>query len=568
LKKVNFKSLTLENFLSYKSPQTFSFEGKGITLLLGLNGHGKSAIASGMFFALFGKSDRGSVDELVNNNTGKNLKVTLEFEINNNQYKIVRGRKPHIFDIFENNKKLNENANIKKHQKILNEILGFNETIYSQLIYLGANISNTKNFLDLSQKEKEDILNIIINISEFNNLRDQIKNYQRYIKNEIKNKEAILKILENNLQTLKKSIEEQEKQNKEIVKNKNQLLENITNEIKNIEDEIKGINKKLSKKDILIKKINEKKLLIKNLKENFETEKDKYKHIKFQIQNYYENEKSKIVCPYCGGEIKKELNINIEEIEESEKTSKEELKKLKSKIKNEELELNKFESALNKLEHLEFKKEQFKNQILKLKERYNQIEKMQEIKIDYSILENKQNEIEKVEKEYLELKNDFDDCKELLVILSEDNLKGEYISKYIPLLNYHINFYLEKLNSGFTIKFNNKFKETLYINNKEISYQSLSNGQKMRIIIAILFALLKMIESKSNINFNILFLDEFINGSLDIFGVEDTLNTLKDFSSEKEIILITHNNDIKQMDEIFSRIYEIRKNGESKIIKY
>ena len=246
---------------------------------------------------------------------------------------------------------------------------------------------------------------------------------------------------------------------------------------------------------------------------------------------------------------------------------KDELIEIKNKINTKQEEIQKYQNALNKLNQIQFEKEHLQNLIKNLKDRYKQIESMEEIKIDYTILDKKKQELKKVENEIIEYKNDLDDSNELLMLLSEDNLKGQYINKYIPMVNYYVNYYLEKLNSQFTIKFNTKFKETLYINNKEISYQSLSNGQKMRIIIAILFAFLKLIEMKSNINFNVLFLDEFINGSLDVNGVDDTLNSLKQFAENKEIILITHNNDIKQMDELFSRVFEIKKNGESKIIE-
>ena len=135
------------------------------------------------------------------------------------------------------------------------------------------------------------------------------------------------------------------------------------------------------------------------------------------------------------------------------------------------------------------------------------------------------------------------------------------------MFNYHLNHYLEKVNLNIIIKLNKNLKETIYYKNKEITYQSLSAGQKMRVIIALLFTLLKLIEIKNDINFNILILDEFINGSLDTEGVEDALNNLKEFSLNKEILLITHNNDIKQQDEIFSRIITIEKDENGSKIK-
>ena len=175
---MKFKRVTIQNFLSYKEKQTFEFTGKGITLLLGKNGEGKSAIASAIYFALFGKSDRGKLDNLVNFDIGKNCLVELEFEKNNKFYKIVRGLKPPKFEIYVNDKKL-EDGLVKERQARLNEILGFNETIFYQLIYLGT---NTKNFLDLNKKERENFINVILDIDEINLLIENAKNYLKHLK--------------------------------------------------------------------------------------------------------------------------------------------------------------------------------------------------------------------------------------------------------------------------------------------------------------------------------------------------------------------------------------------------
>ena len=544
MKKINFNYIELENFLSFKEKQKFEFEGNGITLLLGKNGAGKSSIASGLYYALFGKSDRGLISNLINNNVNKSMKIKLNFSINKDNYTIIRGIKPNIFEIYINNKKMEINSSIKEQQKVLNEILGFNELIFNQLIYLGTNLSKQKNFLELNQKEKEEVFNILIDLTEIKNLEEKTKKYKNFLKNQINNKNDIKKIIENDIKNIKESIQEQEKQNDEIIKNKNKILNEIKNDINILEKKLKNIK---------IKKIN-----LNKLQNKFKKLKNEYNELKHKKLIYEENEKSKIICPNCGIEIKKELNFDINEIINNMNELKNEIINLKEKIEKEkQIEKENIKK--------EFEIKHIKENIKKLKEKYNSIENMKEIQIDYSILNQKENDLKQLNNELIKLNNEYEECNELLILLSNENIKGKYIDEYIPILNYYINYYLEKLNFNYKFIFDKNFKEQIFINEKELSFESLSNGQKMRIIIAILFSFLKIIELKSNINFNILFLDEFINGSLDNDGIEDILNSLIEFSKEKEIILITHNDNIKQKDELFSRIFEIQKNEKSEI---
>jgi exonuclease SbcC len=502
---MKFKRVTIQNFLSYKQKQTLEFTGKGISLLLGKNGEGKSAIASAIYFALFGKSDRGKLDNLVNFDIGKNCLVELEFEKSNKSYKIIRGLKPSKFEIYANNKKL-EDGLVKERQARLNEILGFNETIFYQLIYLGT---NTKNFLDLNKKERENFINVILDIDEINLLIENAKNYLKHLKTQKEILESKINYISFDIEKIK---DEHNAKKEEVLK------------------EIEEINKKLSKKDKVIQKINQ--IDLSSLQNEINQKEQLLYHLKQKVKSY-----SYTICPKCGHKIEP---FDFDEVQNKIKIIEQELISLKTDLQQKQQEKNKFQNALSKLEQLEIKKQYL-------------LEKIKDIDISDKEIELKklQNEFNSVEKEFIE-------TKDLIKILEE--IKEKYFGNIIPLFNKFINHYLEELNLNIKFQFKNNFD----INISPVPFESLSNGQKMRITIAILFTLLKIIELKSGTQFNILFLDEFINGSLDINGVEDTLNALKYFANKKEIILITHNNDIKQMDEIFARMFEV-KNG--KILK-
>ena len=560
--KLNFKKIEITNFLSYGDTQIFEFKSKGITLLNGKNGEGKSTIPSALYFALFGKSDRGILKHLINFNIGKKCLVKLHFNIDNDNYMIERGIKPNIFKIYKNNKLIEEESNSKLYQNKLNDIIGINEIIFFQLLYLGANITNSKNFFELSQKDKEAVFNILINLSEFNNLKNNTKEYLKHLKNKLSNKIKIEKILENDIKNISDSIKKQEEQNIEIVENKNKIINDLKNKILKLKNE----KKNLEKNYIII----EKNIFFKTdeIKNKISKLKEEYLLLKHKIQLFDEANKNKKICPRCGYELK-EIDLSNDEIENI-KIKLEDLKNILKKLKNEyDDEILKEKEYNKKIEfnkELDYKISQINFNIKHNEEKIENISSLKKIKIDYSLLENKKEDFEKNKNDIIKLNKKIDECNDLLDLLSENKLKGEFINKYIPLLNYYVNIYLEKLNMNFIIKFDNKFKETIFYNDNEITIQSLSNGQKMRVTVALLFAFLKLVELKSDINFNVIILDEFINGSLDIDGVEDILKSLLEFSKNKEIILITHNTNIMEKDELFTRMIEIKKDKFSKII--
>jgi len=559
--KIHFKKLTLQNFMSYSKEQSIEFSETGLTLLSGKNGQGKSTIGAAIYFALFGKSlNKVKLAEMINDTAGKKLLVTLEFMINDDLYFIKRGMKPNIFEIYVNGKILDLDAKSKDYQKKFEEMIGFDELIFNQLLYLGANVTNSKNFMELSPKEKEQVFQILLDTSIFNELKEKVKNYKKYIQESIKENDFKTSTLKSDITTLQNEYEKAKKQKQEIIDKKQELISNYENEIKNLG---KLLDKKIEiDKTTLEELLFEKKTIENQLKG---LKNDIQKHI-INIKAFKKAENEKIVCDKCGNEIMAKFDFDYQDEVETAKKMKENISFFEKNLEVIQKEIETEKQKLSDLKMEQFKQVEAEKKIIDLKNKINGIKNLKEIEVNTSLIDEKKDILKKLKDEYIELSQKLNDLKELEILLSEDNLKGELIDEQIPILNYHINLYLEKLGMSYNFILDKFFKERIIYRNKDYSFNSLSNGQKMRVIIAILFAFLKLSEIKSKISFNILFLDEFINGSLDEDGVDEILELLHKNFTEKEIILITHNKDIKNKD-IFNKIYTIENKGYSVIVK-
>jgi len=562
---LDFNKITIKNFLSYKE-ESLDFNGKGITLLSGKNGDGKSVIGSALFYALFGKSDRKmKLEKLINTNQGNKLYVKLDFSINDDKYSVERGMKPSLFKIYKNDELIDIPANNKDYQKILEDIVQFDELAFNQLLYLGANVTDSKNFMELNAKEKEKIFQVLLDTSIFSEVEQNSRDYLRHIKSQLDQAEYKSDIADSDIKTLEAENKKAEKQKREIIDNKKSLIETAENEIKTFQEQIDDFTEKLKLKEKVEEDIREFDSQLQPLNQRITENASILQDLILKIRQYQQSEKDKIICDKCQNEIKQKFDFDYQDVVDRAKELKEVQENTQIDVKNiEDLKREKV-SILNKFSLVEQKINSLKSSIDSQRKRIKDIESMKEIEIDTKLLEKKKKEKEKFKKEVIKLKKKMDTVKELLILISEENIKGELIDEQIPHLNFYINKYLEELGLTFNFILDKYFQEKIISVNDELAFNGLSNGQKMRIIIAILFAFLKISELKGKVSFNILILDEFINGSLDSDGVDSILRLLSEvLSKEKEIILITHNNEIKNQ-EIFSRQLMITRDVFSKI---
>jgi len=241
--KVNFEKIRFKNIFSYGNKITeFNFEN-GIDLVTGKNGRGKSTFVDALTFGLFGKPFRKiKIGNLINNKNNKDLWVEVIFNVNNSRFKIIRGQKPTIFEIYKyvNDWELiDQHSTVRDYQQYLEEnILHFSDTVFRQLIALGANLDSSKGFMDLNKKEKEEVLQVITDTAIFSKIQEKLNERKNSIKTKIIDKEYQEQLLSSSLSSIRISIGAMEKQNKEYEINKEQNVLELETELSNLEEKL------------------------------------------------------------------------------------------------------------------------------------------------------------------------------------------------------------------------------------------------------------------------------------------------------------------------------------------
>lgn len=562
--KINFKHIKFKNIFSYGNKYTeFHFEN-GIDLVTGKNGNGKSTFVDALTYALFGKPFRKiKLGNLVNNKNNRDLEVDLEFEVNGRDFRIVRGQRPHIFEIYKMTKgdeweKLESHSTTRDQQIYLEEnILQFGESVFRQLIALGANLSSSRSFMDLSKNEKEEVLQVITDTAIFTQIKEKVRERKLTLKTKETDLSYRSKILGQSLTSTKMNISQMENQNAEFKFNKDKVITGIIEEIESKESSIPNYETALSAIEKL--KIEQEKIRkeLSPIEGSIQLLLSSKHETEAHIRIYASNEKNKTVCPECSFEIKQDLEFSADSLRTDLILVKEQLEKAQSEMQplTERLEFLRLKISnepriLQNFETLD-------REIFTLKERLSHTQSWEEIIIDYSELTRLEHEFEEVKAKLIKARGEISDLNEVEEMVSDKNLKGVILNQQLPFLNRFINEFLELFESKFNFVIDEEFKENIISRGADNEFNSLSNGQKQRITMSILFAFLKLIEERNGVSTNLLILDEYLDSSLDIDGINEVLRILSEvFAETKDVVLISHNPDIKNRFELINRSFK------------
>ena len=539
--RIDVKSVSVKNFLSYgNSNNTYDFEN-GLDIIIASNGAGKSSITlDALMFGFFGKPYRKiKLNSLQNQINKKDLLVKIIFNKNDDQYEIHRGLNPSIFKIFKNDVLIDELANTRDYQKMLEEtIIETSEKTFRNLIVLGG-VGITSGFMDLSASEKEELVSNIIDIKLINQLIEKIKEKTQSLKTQKTELSYKVNLISDVLKT-------------DIERYKT-LSENNTKE--NHEQEIKELETELTKLSDILVEIDD----INSKLEKAENSELKLKQIINDSNNkisIFKN--SKFVCEKCGFENNKS-GINYEETQANLAKAQDNLDILKSKIdilRNKKDDLSVIKNDLKS-------KEQVLNNLKKLSEKNTTISEAFIIDLKESIKTRKA-ELDTLRGELSGVLENLNKYQEMIDLLGKNNIKKYIINQQIPFLNKKINEFLQLFFTNYSFYFDSQLKDKVFFKNIEQDYNQLSNGQKIRICFSIMFAFIKFLEQKNGTQWNILILDEALDSSLDAEGIESLISViLKEFTN-KNIVLVSHNDEIKNMD-IFNRKVTISKSNFSNI---
>ncbi len=546
---IEFKYVRWKNFLSTGNQFIeIQLDRNPTTLVIGENGAGKSTVLDALCFGLFGKPFRGiNKPQLLNSVNNAGCVVEVEFKIGTKNIKVVRGIKPNIFEIYINDKMYNQDANMRDYQRYLEQqILKLNYRSFTQVVILGS--STFIPFMQLKARHRREVVEEILDIQIFSLMNILLKQKLKNIAENIRDINYQLDLTGEKIVLQEKYINDVKKNKNKLIKEKNKLISDNENEIFSRNSGIEELSKDNDN-------------LLSLISDNEKTKKKAFKLIDIKSTliekhkthskavDFFENNDE---CPTCQQHIdeifKKEMisdkqkdvtkfAVGIKELEEELSKAQEriqEISDIADKIRENEVQIAKENSSVTQLEkfnatlHAEIA--QFKTGDVS-KSDYN---KLKELKKDLSATENHK----------AKLREDLTYSEAARSMLQDTGIKTKIIKQYLPVMNKLINTYLTSMEFYVNFTLNENFNETIKSRYRdEFTYDSFSEGEKMRIDLALLFTWRAIAKMKNSTNTNLLMLDEIFDSSLDSTGTDEFLKILNTLSDEN-IFVISHKQDV------------------------
>jgi DNA repair exonuclease SbcCD ATPase subunit len=560
-----FKTIKWKNLLSTGNQYTeVDFTKNKTNLIIGTNGAGKSTILDALCFSLFGKPFRKiNKPQLINSVNEKDCRVEVEFFIGNTEWKVVRGIKPAIFEIWRNDAVLDQSAAALDQQKWLEQnVLKMNYKSFTQIVILGS--STFVPFMQLSAAHRREVIEDLLDIKIFSSMNTLIKEKIRFVKEEIRvlelKKESLLdkvKMQEEFIGELENRGNANINANKEKIVNLDKEIgdyveENTSNEnplraLIREQDAITGYAEKLRKLGNLKGKISQKISTI-------------TKEHKFFSEN--------TVCPTCTQEIDETFRINrINDVQNKAKELQSGFKELEEAIKEEEERERQFTDLSKEISKLTNGISQNNIKINGLQKQIRNLES--EIQVLTENLANRNTEHEKLESFKDNLKITYDDLaskKDTInyydfsySLLKDGGVKSKIIKKYLPLINQQVNRYLQMMDFYINFTLDEEFNETVQSPiHEDFSYASFSEGEKMRIDLALLFTWREIARMKNSVNTNLLIMDEVFDSSLDGFGTEEFLKIIRYVIKDANIFVISHKTGLEDRFESVIKFEKVK----------
>ena len=563
---INFKAIRWQNVLSTGNNFTeIRLDKSKSTLIVGENGAGKSTILDALTFALYGKPFRNiNKYQIINSITNKNCLVECEFSIGSKQYLVRRGIKPEVFEIYVNGSMLNQSSNAREYQEILEKnILKMNQKSFGQIVILGS--ANFIPFMQLPAYIRREVIEDLLDIQIFSTMNSLLKDKVSTNKSELTDSDYQINLIENKIEMQKKNIESLQANNEELIKQKQELIDSTKLKIEESNSSISSLSSEIDSLEETIsdqKKVENKSKKILELEGKLET---KIRSLKKEITFFEDNDN----CPTC--------KQGIEEHFKHEKVSgrKEQLDEVNDGMKKLEDEYNSLQIRLGEITVVNGQIADLNKQIT---ENNNKIsswnetvrslsEEIENIRSNTKVIDDNQIEIDTFEKNLqveVKRKQGLLDQKQVLdvssVLLKDTGIKTKIIRQYIPIINKLVNKYLAAMDFFVQFEIDEKFKEKIKSRFRdEISYDSFSEGEKMRIDLALLFTWRSIAKLRNSAATNLLIMDEVFDSSLDATGTEEFLKIIENLTTDTNTFVISHKGD--QLYDKFHSVIKFEKHS-------
>jgi DNA repair exonuclease SbcCD ATPase subunit len=560
-----FETIRWKNFLSTGNQYTeVNFTENKTNLIIGTNGAGKSTVLDALTFSLFGKPFRKiNKPQLINSTNEKDCRVEVCFSVNNTEWKIVRGIKPNVFEIWRNDSLMDQFAAALDQQKWLEQnVLKMNYKSFTQIVILGS--STFVPFMQLTTNNRREVIEDLLDIKIFSSMNTIIKEKIRQSKEEIKvlnlKKESLTEKVTmqetfiGELEQLgKESIQKKEKKVTELLAEvdtymrENSAVEESIFAYNKEQEYVTGATQKLRKLGQLKGKISNKVSTI-------------TKEHKFFTEN--------TVCPTCDQAIEENFRINrIKDAQVKAKELQTGYKELEEAIKEEEERERQFTALSKEISKLNNDISQNNVRIAGCQRQISNLES--EVQRTTEQLANRNTEHEKLETFKDNLKTTYDELssrKDTInyydfsySLLKDGGVKSKIIKKYLPLINQQVNRYLQMMDFYINFTLDEEFNETVQSPiHEDFSYASFSEGEKMRIDLALLFTWREVARMKNSVNTNLLIMDEVFDSSLDGFGTEEFLKIIKYVVKDANIFVISHKSGLEDRFDSVTRFEKVK----------
>ena len=559
-----FEKIRFKNFLSYGNSWTeINLNQHKDTLIIGENGAGKSTFLDALSYALYMKPFRQvNNPQLVNSINKKHLYVEVEFKVGGNHYKVCRGHAPRKFEVYQNGELLNQEAHTKDYQKILEQqILKMNYKSFTQIVVLGSR--NFVPFMQLKTADRRVVIEDLLDIQIFSVMAGILKDKISENSKDLQDVEYQVNLINEKIEVQQEYIDKvNQDQEDQILKIQNQINER-TQEVENLVDEQQALveqSRMLAEQAAPLEEVSNKIQQFLSLETQIES---KLTKLKKQLKFYEENDS----CDTCGQEIADEFKQKQIEVANSS------ISETTSGLEQLEQEINKSSERVTKLKDLKEEADRIATSASNKGSTAAAIEEVIEsLQAELDEIQVEAGEDGKARTKLTELTADLEETNKrkidyrrkasiyntAQILLKDTGIKSRIIKQYVPVMNKLINKYLAAMEFFVDFNLDEDFKETIRSRHRDdFVYSSFSEGEKMRIDLALLFTWRAIAKLKNSASTNILIMDEIFDSSLDTSGTEEFLKIIKELTSDTNIIIISHKTD--QLLDKFSNVVRFEK---------
>ena len=560
-----FEKIRWKNFLSTGNQYIeIDLIQKTTTLIVGTNGAGKSTVLDALTFSLFNKPFRKiSKGQLVNTVNEKDSKVEVEFSTGSTEWKVIRGIKPNVFEIHRNGTVLDQFSSANDQQKWLEQnVLKMNYKSFTQIVILGS--STFVPFMQLSASNRREVIEDLLDIKIFSSMNNLIKDKIRLLREEIKTLSLKKESLTDKVRMQEDFINEIESRGKEDIEEKKEKIdilmceaEDHVRENEQLEDEVVD----LTKEQESVTGATEKLRTLGGLKGKIS---NKVSTITKEHKFFTEH----TVCPTCEQDIAEEFRINkITDAQNKAKELQSGYKELEEAIKKEEEREHHFTKLSKEITSLTHGISKNNTRISGCQRQIRDLES--EIQTITEQLANRNTEHEKLTTFKDNLTTTYDDLSSRkdninyydfsYSLLRDGGVKSKIIKKYLPLINQQVNRYLQMMDFYINFTLDEEFNETVQSPiHEDFSYASFSEGEKMRIDLALLFTWREVARMKNSVNTNLLIMDEVFDSSLDGMGTEEFLKIIRYVIKDANIFVISHKTGMEDKFESMMKFEKVK----------